>query len=158
MTRYEFLNELKISLSGNVSNSVLNDNLEYYDDYIASQMRSGKTEEEVLSALGEPRLIARTIIDTSDTSGATGNFASESWEEEPEPEKNKKKASEKKQRKKASALPKFKFYLILSLVLILALLIVGLFLGAMGVLIYIFWPAILVLVLIFLLTRRSGRQ
>ncbi|MCR4908011.1 MAG: DUF1700 domain-containing protein [Lachnospiraceae bacterium] len=158
MTRYEFLNELKTTLSGNVSDSVLNENLEYYDEYIASEIRSGKSEEEILKSLGEPRLIARTIIDTSDPNLATGNYASESWEESSEKDESRKKNSSEKKRRKSSGKPGFKFYMILALLLILVLLIIGLFVSAMGVLLYIFWPAALVLFLIYMLTRNIGHR
>lgn len=38
----------------------------YYEDYIQSQVHNGRSEEEVLAELGDPRLIARTLIDTDD--------------------------------------------------------------------------------------------
>ena len=38
--------------------------LEYYSSYIDDEVRKGKTEEEVLEALGDPRLIAKTIVQT----------------------------------------------------------------------------------------------
>ena len=36
----------------------------YYEDYIQSQVRSGRDEQQVLDELGDPRLIARTLLDT----------------------------------------------------------------------------------------------
>ncbi len=156
MTKYEFLNELKISLSGSVSDSVLKENLEYYDEYISSEMRHGKSEAEIFKALGEPRLIARTIIDTSDPDHSTRDYADESWEESAEEPKSGRKSGREKKRTKGTTLPKVRLYLILALLLILVLLVLGLFVGALGVLLYIFWPAIIVLFLVFLLTRRSG--
>lgn len=62
MTKQEFLNELKQSLSGNVKPEVMMDTYRYYADYIDEQVRSGKTEKEVLSELGNPSLIVRSII------------------------------------------------------------------------------------------------
>ena len=35
-------------------------------------MRKGRSEEEVTASLGDPRLIARTLIDTSESSGGRG--------------------------------------------------------------------------------------
>lgn len=77
MTRQEFLEQLKTSLQGEVSAQVLQENLRYYDDYIASEARNGRAESEVIDEIGDPRLIARTIIDT--TAGSKSVF--ESYEE-----------------------------------------------------------------------------
>ncbi|MEG0806245.1 MAG: DUF1700 domain-containing protein [Lachnospiraceae bacterium] len=75
MTRTEFLEELQQALQGEVSPAVITDNLRYYENYIMEEARKGRTEEEVLEELGNPRLLARTIIDTS------SNFrAQESYE------------------------------------------------------------------------------
>ena len=63
MNRTEFLEQLRESLTGEVSPARLDENLRYYDTYIRTQMKLGKSEEEVMAQLGDPRLIARTIID-----------------------------------------------------------------------------------------------
>lgn len=68
MSKYEFLNILKETLDGEVSQNVIDDNLFYYNNYIDDEIRKGKSEEEALQQLGDPRLIAKTIIDTSNTS------------------------------------------------------------------------------------------
>lgn len=62
MTKIEFLEELKNALSGTVSYEVLMDSYRYYSNYIEEEMRSGKTEEQVVEQLGKPMLIARSII------------------------------------------------------------------------------------------------
>jgi len=64
MTKPEFLEILQTALSGRVSAGVLTENLRFYEDYINTEIRKGKSEEEVFAALGDPRLIARTIIET----------------------------------------------------------------------------------------------
>ena len=64
MEKTEFLEQLRQSLSGRIEADKVVENVRYYEDYINTQMRMGKTEEEVLGALGSPRLIARTIADT----------------------------------------------------------------------------------------------
>lgn len=61
MTKNEFLSILRESLAGNVPSDVINENISYYRDYIENNDRS---ESQVLDELGDPRLIARTIIDT----------------------------------------------------------------------------------------------
>lgn len=44
------------------------EHVDYYRNYIGSQMRSGRSEEEVIAELGAPQLIAKTLLDTSDSS------------------------------------------------------------------------------------------
>ena len=63
MTRRQFMEELRSSLEGMVSQSVIQENLNYYENYINEQIRNGKNEQDVLNELGNPRLIAKSIID-----------------------------------------------------------------------------------------------
>lgn len=64
MTKQEFLDNLYDQLSGEVPSSVVSDNVNYYRNYIDGEINSGKSEYDVLDSLGNPRLIAKTIIDT----------------------------------------------------------------------------------------------
>ena len=63
MTKRQFMEELRSSLEGMVSQAVIQENMNYYEDYINEQIRNGKNEQDVLNELGSPRLIARSIID-----------------------------------------------------------------------------------------------
>ncbi len=62
MTRQEFLEELRASLTNEVTAEVIMDAYQYYSSYIDDGVRSGKSEEEVIEELGKPFLIARSII------------------------------------------------------------------------------------------------
>ncbi|MCM1193915.1 MAG: DUF1700 domain-containing protein [Butyrivibrio sp.] len=64
MEKQEFLDKLRLALNGRVSADILSDTLTYYEDYINAEVRKGRSEEEVMEMLGDPRLIARTIIET----------------------------------------------------------------------------------------------
>lgn len=79
MNKREFIEKLRISLSGKISSAQVSENINYYEDYINTQIRLGKAEEEVLRELGDPRLIARTIVQTSGTADETGRSSGE-WE------------------------------------------------------------------------------
>ena len=61
MDKQEFVDRLRMALNGRVSPGLVMDNVNYYEDYINTEIRKGRTEEEVLESLGDPRLIARTI-------------------------------------------------------------------------------------------------
>lgn len=60
MKKAEFLSVLQESLEGNITRADINENIRYYTRYFDE---SQKTEEEVCEELGDPRLIARTVID-----------------------------------------------------------------------------------------------
>lgn len=81
MTRQEFLQELRLALQGQLSQAAINENIRYYDNYIAEEVRKGSSEQEVISRLGNPRLIAKTLIDTTDSFGraAKGAYYSDSY-------------------------------------------------------------------------------
>ncbi|MCI8430173.1 MAG: DUF1700 domain-containing protein [Lachnospiraceae bacterium] len=65
MDRHTFTDELGRALRGKISDAELTGHIRYYEDYIAQEMASGRGEEEILAELGDPRLIARTIVDTA---------------------------------------------------------------------------------------------
>lgn len=73
MTKYEFIEKLRAALSVSLNYNVVNDNVKYYEDYIDTQLRQGKSEQEVLDGLGDPRLIAKTIIEANKAAGNIGN-------------------------------------------------------------------------------------
>lgn len=62
MTKNEFLDTLARVLNRELSESEVRSNIRYYEDYIGQQTVGGRSEEEVLRELGDPRLIARTIL------------------------------------------------------------------------------------------------
>lgn len=64
MDRTEFLETLGAQLSGQMQDSKASAHVRYYRDYIDEQIRKGRTEDEVLAELGDPRLIAKTLLDT----------------------------------------------------------------------------------------------
>ena len=73
MTQIEFVTELEQALRGNVEERIIQENVRYYNDYISEQRAAGKSEEEIFASLGSPRLIAKTIIDTSGEASTQGN-------------------------------------------------------------------------------------
>ena len=62
MTKQEFLDGLRRSLTGGMETSEVNEHINYYSQYIDSQIRMGSSEEQVMASLGEPRLIAKTLL------------------------------------------------------------------------------------------------
>ena len=80
MTKREFLESLRLALNGRVTSGQLTENLDYYEDYINTEIRKGRQETEVLEQLGDPRLIARTIVQTGGGSRRAAQYGeSEAW-------------------------------------------------------------------------------
>lgn len=80
MRKEEFLQILRRSLTGDVPPGVVEENIRYYDGYIAEEVRKGRGEEEVIQEIGDPRLIAKTIEDTTDVTAGSGYRDSEGYE------------------------------------------------------------------------------
>lgn len=79
----EFLRQFREALDGKVPENLIQDNVKYYSSYINSQTAAGRSESDVLRSLGDPRLLAKTIEESSKFaseskerwSGTTGNFS-----------------------------------------------------------------------------------
>mgnify|MGYP000864633199 CR=1 FL=1 len=53
MSKQQFINILRASLSGQVSAAVVSENVTYYEEYINSQIRMGRSEQiKILEGLG----------------------------------------------------------------------------------------------------------
>lgn len=63
MTKNEFLELLRTALLGEIPDTEIESNMKYYEEYIQSEGYK-TSEEEVINQLGDPRLIAKTIVDT----------------------------------------------------------------------------------------------
>ena len=157
MIKKEFLDILRQSLSGEVSQDNIEQNIRYYDQYISTQ--NAGDEEKNLSELGDPRLIARTIIESDRAAKQKGKYTgnqsnhSNNYTEEDQAEYNQSNTGSGSN----MFFTNFKWYhkVIIALVLLLLLiLIIGIgrfiigFLFAFGV------PILLVLLLMNLFRRR----
>ena len=66
MTKEEFLYELKKELSALDSAKAMAYNLRYYSDYIDAEIAKGRSEQEVLDELGNPRWLVNSIKESGD--------------------------------------------------------------------------------------------
>lgn len=90
MKKREFLDRLKAALMNRINSKAVAENVNYYEDYINTQVRMGMKEEEVIAKLGDPRLLAKTIIDSEKRKGNStefgksensGNYENDTFEE-----------------------------------------------------------------------------
>lgn len=91
MGKYDFINILKETLEDEVSENTIKENINYYNNYIDNEVIKGKSETEVLEQLGDPRLIAKTIIETSSIKNNGGTYTYSNAYETSESEENKQK-------------------------------------------------------------------
>lgn len=71
MNKQGFLDLLRQALAGEVSADTVNENLNFYNEFIMTEMKKGREESEILQSLGDPRLIAKTIIEAQSTGADT---------------------------------------------------------------------------------------
>ncbi len=69
MNRIEFMEKLQRALAGGLNSRQVTENVRYYQEYIDMEIRKGKSEAEVLSGLGDPRLLAKSIIEANKRAG-----------------------------------------------------------------------------------------
>lgn len=87
MTKSEFLDEMRIALTGRMDTASINDNIRYYEDYIVAEIRQGKNESEVMDSLGDANALAISLIDAyerehpSENSDKTSSYSSSSTTE-----------------------------------------------------------------------------
>ena len=70
MKKAEYIQVMEKALVGNVSPQELSDIISYYRDYIDMEIQKGKTEQEVLDMLGNPRHLVKSIIAAKEQKGA----------------------------------------------------------------------------------------
>lgn len=65
MRQEEFLKTFQEALTGKVSDRIIQENVNYYRNYMNQEIQRGKSEDEVLTSLGDPRLLAKTIEESN---------------------------------------------------------------------------------------------
>lgn len=73
MSKTEFLDILYNQLSGQMPEGNVAAHVQYYRNYIEDEQQKGRTETDILNDLGDPRLIARTLLDTEVGAGNPQN-------------------------------------------------------------------------------------
>ena len=65
MKKKEYLQKLREYLSYELPTQLVEKNISFYSGYIDDEVRNGKTIDEVIESLGDPQLIARSIVDAA---------------------------------------------------------------------------------------------
>ena len=74
MSKTEFLSILRGQLTGQIPNSEVASQINYYEAYIDGQLGKGMSEEQAVEELGDPRLIAKTLIDSTNRAAEEAGY------------------------------------------------------------------------------------
>ena len=69
MDKQEFLSTLRGALVGRLPQQRIEEHIRYYEDYIDIRLRSGDSPEALAERLGDPRLLAKTLVTADSVSG-----------------------------------------------------------------------------------------
>lgn len=147
MDRIEFVDKLQHALSGGLGSALVAENVQYYREYIDVEIRKGRSEEEVIGSLGDPRLLAKSIIEANKRTGQNEGTNQNYDEETPESGYGSQEAAQG-----AVHVPG---WLILLIVVVVLLLIIGVAFSVISFLAPVIIPVLVVLLVInFIKGRR----
>ena len=118
MSTQEFLKILQQNLENKLSKQQIDAQVEYYRQYIREEIRSGRSEADVLGELGDPRMIARTVVDGAEE----GSYHSNQTEYS---EVYQNGYTDEFSEERPAWQSKFKFYGCLALVLVIVVIVVA---------------------------------
>lgn len=145
MSRAEFIEKLQRALAGGLSSSQVAENVRYYQEYIDCEVSKGRGEKEVIAQLGDPRLLAKSIIEANKHAGA--NYGSNmEYDEEVSSDPQGWNADGQMPQGKRIMLPGWLVMLIVTVVVIL-------FIGIVTSLLSFFAPVILVALVVVLIVK-----
>lgn len=155
MTRIEFLQQLRQALENDLKGSVVQENVDYYSQYIGDEINKGRGEAEVLEMLGDPWILARTVIDAQD--GNDQSTAHQSTGTYSTPEKDRSVQKEKQHRTSILGLDIWwkKLLFILSIILVIGI-IFSIVTGIISLLARFLVPALIIIVVVRLLGSRKS--
>lgn len=148
MDKKEFIEKLQRALASGLSSSQVAENVRYYQEYLESEIRKGRTEAEVLAQLGDPRLLAKSIIEANKRAG-TNYGSNREYDEEVSGERQgeeKRRNSAFEYNGRSLVLPG---WLLMVIVTVLVIVVIGLVTSLLSV----FAPVIIVVLGILLLIK-----
>ncbi|MCM1144182.1 MAG: DUF1700 domain-containing protein [Blautia sp.] len=143
MDKREFIEKLQRALSSGLNSAQVAENVRYYQEYIESEMQRGNSVREVLAQLGDPRLLAKSIIEANKHSGE--NYGS-NREYDEEMAQEDKKWDRTGRSVKGIRLPG---WMIMLIVTVLVIVVIGLITS----LLYVFAPVIIVGLAVLLVVK-----
>ena len=163
MTKNEFIEELKTQLAGAVSGEVIRESVTYYSNYIEDQIRTGKSQEDIIQELGYPNMVAKSIIDANQNQDRrTGEERASAQKQKEQEKQNQKKgfhAETNANGKTSLKYGKFDFSawyakVLFAIFIVLAVgLVIALVLGIIALAWYVIIPVGIVLLIVWFLVK-----
>ena len=145
MNRREFIDKLQHALAGGLGSSLVAENVRYYEEYIDAEIRKGRSEAEVLGALGDPRLLAKSIIEANKRAGESYGSNRE-YDEEVSDNIGERKRGRAASGSRTVILPGWLILLIVTVAVIVVI-------GVVTSLLALFAPVIIVVLLVLLAVK-----
>lgn len=134
------MDRLQRALAGGVNSSQVAENVRYYQDYIDTEIRKGKSESEVLTGLGDPRLLAKSIIEANKRAGYIEGTNQNFDEERPEDRVREGAGF-------SGGTVRMPGWLIILIAIVIVLIIIGLIFSAISLLAPVIIPVLIVVLL-----------
>ncbi|MBD5476235.1 MAG: hypothetical protein HDR17_09710 [Lachnospiraceae bacterium] len=145
MEKTEFIERLQRALAAGISSSQVAENVRYYQDYIDSEIRKGRSEKEVMDSLGDPRLLAKSIIEANKHAGVSYG-SNQEYDDEVADEPQEWDSDRSTPKGRSIVLPG---WLVMLIITVLVLLVIGVAFS----LLYLFAPVIMVVLVVLLLVK-----
>lgn len=145
MEKTEFIERLQRALAAGLSSGQVAENVRYYQDYIDSEIRKGRSEKEVMESLGDPRLLAKSIIEANKHAGASYG-SNQEYDEEVAEEPQGWGTDQDMPESRSVVLPGWLVMLIVTVVVLLVI-------GVAFSLLYFLAPVIIVVLVVLLLVK-----
>ena len=151
MEKTEFIERLQRALAAGISSSQVAENVRYYQDYIDSEIRKGRSEKEVMDSLGDPRLLAKSIIEANKHAGVSYG-SNQEYDDEVADDPQEWEAGRNMPKSRSIVLPGW-------LVMLIVTVIVLLIIGVVTYTLFYFAPVIIgVLVVVLIVKAFQGRS
>lgn len=139
MNKDNFLRNMERALQGQVSDYIIAENIQYYRDFIDNEMRNGKSEYDVINTLGDPRLLAKTIIDMQKNSDVQREYNTNN--------------SNRNNKRGFHFLSGFRGCFIAFIILLVVLLVVVIFRIVLAIALFLALPVCIILIIVSILKR-----
>ena len=150
MSKQEFLTILKQSLDGEIPDYEVENNIHYYETYLVDEQN--KTLDEKLRELGEPRLIAKTIVDaylaSKENSFQKTAYSNRSYEEDYEEVKKEKKYQGTVKYHTWNIMKWYQKIIFIMISIVAAIFLIGLFTLGINIFFRIIFPVLLIIFVI----------
>ena len=153
MNRDEFIDKLQRTLAGGLGSYQVAENVRYYQEYIDSEVRKGKAEEEVLDMLGDPRLLAKSIIEANKRAGASEGV-NQIYDEDAVEEDGNGNIYRDEEERSAGRVKRIPGWAIALIVMAAVVVVFGIAFSLLSV----FWPFILVIIAVTAIAKFIGQR